>query len=153
VGAFLDEDFLLHGASARRLYHEHASSQPILDFHCHLPPEDIARDRRFDTLFDIWLAGDHYKWRAMRTNGIAERWCTGDASPYDKFLAWAATVPHSLRNPLYHWTHLELRRYFDIEELLDLASAARIWAYANERLRGEGITTTWILNRIGVGLV
>ena len=104
--SFLTDDFLLHGAAARELYHTFAAGQPILDYHCHLPVRDLATDRRFDTLFDIWLEGDHYKWRAMRANGIAERYCTGDAPPYEKFLAWARTVPRTLRNPLYHWTHL-----------------------------------------------
>ena len=104
---------------ARRLYREHAEPQPILDYHCHLPPADVASNRRFANLFEIWLEGDHYKWRAMRANGVSERYCTGDAAPYEKFLAWAATVPKCLRNPLYHWTHLELRRYFGIDELLD----------------------------------
>jgi glucuronate isomerase len=148
--AFLDDDFLLHGASARRLYHEHAAAQPILDFHSHLPPADVAADRRFETLFDVWLEGDHYKWRAMRANGIAEPYCTGDASPYDKFLAWAATVPQCVRNPLYHWTHLELRRYFGIEELLDASSAPRVWECANERLRDASFRATGILRRFDV---
>jgi glucuronate isomerase len=148
--AFLDDDFLLHGASARRLYHEHAASQPILDYHSHLLPGDLARDRRFDTLFDIWLEGDHYKWRAMRANGIAERFCTGDAAPYEKFLAWASTVPHCVRNPLYHWTHLELRRYFGIDELLDVASAPRVWACAHEWLQDESLSACGILRRFDV---
>ena len=148
--AFLDDDFLLHGASARRLYHEHAAVQPILDFHSHLPPVDVAADRRFETLFEVWLEGDHYKWRAMRANGIAERCCTGDASPYDKFLAWAATVPQCVRNPLYHWTHLELRRYFGIEELLDPSSAPRVWERANERLRDASLSATGMLRRFDV---
>ena len=111
------------------MYHDHAAGQPILDYHCHLPPADVARNRRFADLFEIWLEGDHYKWRAMRANGVPERFCTGDAAPYEKFLAWAATVPKCLRNPLYHWTHLELKRYFGIDELLDEKSAPAIWKY------------------------
>ena len=105
--SFIHEDFLLHSDAARRLYHEYAAEQPILDYHCHLSPKDIAQNRRFDDLYEIWLEGDHYKWRAMRANGVAERYCTGDATPFEKFMAWARTVPHTLRNPLYHWTHLE----------------------------------------------
>jgi glucuronate isomerase len=106
---FITEDFLLHNQTARTLYRTYAAEQPIFDYHCHLPPKDIAENRRFKDLFDIWLEGDHYKWRAMRANGVAERYCTGDAAPYEKFLAWAKTVPDTLRNPLYHWTHLELK--------------------------------------------
>src|SRR5262245_42863040 len=131
---FIHHDFLLSTPAARRLYHKFAASEPILDFHCHLSPRDIAEDRQFENLFEIWLGGDHYKWRAMRSNGLPERFCTGDASPLEKFTAWAATVPHTLRNPLYQWTHLELARYFGIFELLDESSAACIWYRANEQL-------------------
>src|SRR3989337_2321184 len=113
---------------------DQAGATPILDYHCHLPPADVARNRRFANLFEIWLEGDHYKWRAMRANGVPERFCTGDASPYDKFLAWAATVPHCLRNPLYHWTHLELRRYFGIDVLLNEHTAKEVWDEANRQL-------------------
>jgi hypothetical protein len=127
---FIHDDFLLANATARRLYHEYAAPEPILDYHCHLPPKDVAENRRFRNLFEIWLEGDHYKWRAMRANGVDERFCTGDADPWDKFLAWARTVPATLRNPLYHWTHLELKRYFGIEELLDESTARRVWDQA-----------------------
>jgi glucuronate isomerase len=109
--AFITEHFLLDNEAARRLYHEFAEQQPIFDYHCHLPAQEIAENRRFANLFEIWLEGDHYKWRAMRANGVAERFCTGGAPPYEKFMAWARTVPFTLRNPLYHWTHLELERY------------------------------------------
>src|SRR5512132_723431 len=105
---FINDDFLLQGNTARRLYQQYAFPQPILDFHSHMSSADIADDRRFNDLYELWLEGDHYKWRAMRANGIAERFCTGEAPPLDKFLAWAKTVPNTLRNPLYHWTHLEL---------------------------------------------
>src|SRR6188768_3077499 len=148
--AFIDNDFLLHTAAARRIYHEHAATQPILDYHCHLPARDIASDRRFGNLFEIWLEGDHYKWRAMRAAGVDERYCTGDAEPYDKFLAWAATVPQTLRNPLYHWTHLELRRYFGITELLNPSTAADIWRRANACLQEEGLTARGILQKFRV---
>jgi glucuronate isomerase len=134
--AFIHDDFLLSTKTARRLYHEYAEGEPILDYHCHLPPKDLAENRRFANLFEIWLEGDHYKWRAMRANGVDERYSTGDAAPYEKFMAWARTVPHTLRNPLYHWTHLELKRYFGIDELLDETSAPRIWERANAELAG-----------------
>ena len=119
--SFIHDDFLLSTKTARRLFHQFAEDQPILDYHCHLPPQDVAANRQFRNLSEIWLEGDHYKWRAMRANGIAERYCTGDAPPEEKFRAWARTVPNTLRNPLYHWTHLELKRYFGIDELLDEA--------------------------------
>lgn len=147
---FIHEDFLLQTRTARRLYHQFAETEPILDYHCHLSPRDIAENRQFKNLFEIWLEGDHYKWRAMRTNGVAERYCTGDAEPFAKFQAWAATVPHTLRNPLYHWTHLELQRYFGIDELLDEASAARIWNHANEQLAAPELSTQGILKKFRV---
>jgi glucuronate isomerase len=149
---FLTEDFLLSDDRARRLYHEFAAAQPILDYHCHLSPKDIAENRRFANLFEIWLEGDHYKWRAMRANGVAEKYCTGDASPYEKFLAWARTVPYTLRNPLYVWTHLELQRYFGITELLDESSAPAVWERANAILAGD-LTAHGILQKFGVEVV
>lgn len=150
--AFLDENFLLSNDVAERLYHEHAARQPILDYHCHLPPGDIAGNRRFNSLQEIWLEGDHYKWRAMRANGVAERYITGDASPYEKFLAWARAVPYTLRNPLYHWTHLELQRYFGITDLLDEKSAPAIWERANADL-AQDLTTHGILKKFHVEVV
>jgi glucuronate isomerase len=147
---FIDEKFLLHNRAAQRLYRQFAQKQPIFDYHCHLPPKDIADNRQFRNLFEIWLEGDHYKWRAMRANGVAEKYCTGDADPFDKFRAWAATAPHTLRNPLYHWTHLELKRYFGIDELLDEKSAARIWKKANEQLGRPELTTRGILKKFNV---
>jgi glucuronate isomerase len=150
---FIDETFLLQNRTARRLYQQFAAAEPILDFHCHLSPADIAANRQFKNLFEIWLEGDHYKWRAMRSNGVAERFCTGTAEPFAKFQAWAATVPHTLRNPLYHWTHLELKRYFGIDELLDEESAARIWKKANEQLATPRLTTHGILKQFHVTAV
>jgi len=150
---FIHEDFLLSNQSARRLYHEYAEREPILDYHCHLPPQDVAQNRQFGNLFEIWLEGDHYKWRAMRANGVDERFCTGDASPEEKFAAWARTVPYTLRNPLYHWTHLELKRYFGIEDLLDEKSAPAIWQRANELLAGNSLRAHGILRRFGVKAV
>src|SRR4051812_47835271 len=150
---FIHEVFLLSTPPARRLYHEYAEWEPILDYHCHLPPQDVAANRQFRDLFEIWLEGDHYKWRAMRADGVDERFCTGDAPPREKFLAWARTVPHTLRNPLYHWTHLELKRYFGIEELLDESSAARIWDRANELLAGDDLRAHGILRKFQVKAV
>jgi len=147
---FIHEDFLLHTRTAQRLYHTFAENEPILDYHCHLPPRDIAINRQFRNLFEIWLEGDHYKWRAMRANGVAEQYCTGDADPWEKFLAWAKTVPHTLRNPLYHWTHLELKRYFGIEELLDENSAKRIWDRANTLLATDGLRAHGIVGKFRV---
>jgi glucuronate isomerase len=145
---FLGENFLLDSESAQHLYHSYAAPQPIFDYHCHLSPKNIAENRRFNNLFEIWLEGDHYKWRAMRANGEPERYCTGDATPYEKFLVWARTVPTTLRNPLYHWTHLELQRYFNITELLNEASAPRIWEQANHAL--ESLDTRAILSKFQV---
>jgi glucuronate isomerase len=150
---FIQKDFLLGTPAARRLYHEFAEAQPIFDYHCHLSPQDIASNRQFKNLFEIWLEGDHYKWRAMRSNGVAETFCTGNASPVEKFRAWAATVPHTLRNPLYHWTHLELARYFDIHTLLDESSADTIWHDANERLTTPEFSTHGILKKFSVRCV
>ena len=147
---FIHEDFLLQTRTAARLYHQFAEAEPIFDYHCHLSPRDIAVNRQFANLFEIWLEGDHYKWRAMRANGVPERFCTGAAKPFEKFQAWAATVPRTLRNPLYHWTHLELKRYFGIDELLNEKSAARIWKRAGERLATPGLSAQGILKRFKV---
>lgn len=148
--SFIHDDFLLQTEAARRLYHGHAAPQPILDYHNHLPPADIAEDRRFANLYEIWLEGDHYKWRAMRCNGTPEALCTGDADPYEKFLAFARTVPHTLRNPLYHWTHLELKRYFGIDTLLDEGSAPSIWEEANAKLQEPAMSARGILETFEV---
>ncbi|QQE10017.1 glucuronate isomerase [Planctomycetota bacterium] len=151
--AFIHDAFLLSCAESVTLYEQYAADEPILDYHCHLPPADLVSNRRFENLYDIWLEGDHYKWRAMRSNGVAERFCTGDAEPFEKFMAWAKTVPYTLRNPLYHWSHLELKRYFDIDELLDEKSAKRIWDQANENLAGEEMNAWGILDRFNVRCV
>jgi glucuronate isomerase len=151
--SFITDRFLLRTDAAWRLYRDHAAPQPIIDYHCHLSPQDIAANRRFANLTEIWLEGDHYKWRAMRANGIPEQYCTGEADPYDKFLAWAETVPRCLRNPLYHWTHLELQRYFGITELLDRESAPSIWERANARLATDAMSVHGILEAFGVRVV
>ncbi len=150
---FIHDDFLLSNSYSRALYHQYAAAEPILDYHCHLPPGDVAANRQFANLFEIWLEGDHYKWRAMRANGIEERYCTGDAAPRDKFLAWARTVPMTLRNPLYHWTHLELARYFGIFELLDEHSGPRIWEQANAKLATAELRAHGILRKFEVRAV
>ena len=150
--AFLDDNFLLSTDVSQKLYHHYAAPQPILDYHCHLSAQDIAENHRFANLYEIWLDGDHYKWRAMRANGVAERYITGGASPYEKFLAWARTVPYTLRNPLYHWTHLELQRYFGITDLLDENSAKSVWERANPAL-AQDLTTHGILQKFRVEVV
>lgn len=147
---FIHADFLLGTRTARRLYHEFAEPEPIFDYHCHLSPQALAGDRRFHDLSEIWLEGDHYKWRAMRANGVPERFCTGNGTPLEKFKAWAATVPQTLRNPLYHWTHLELSRHFGITELLNADNAERIWAQANEQLATPEFSVHGILRKFQV---
>ncbi len=149
---FIHDNFLLQSETSERLYHEYAAAQPILDYHSHLSAIDIANNRRFKNLFEIWLEGDHYKWRAMRANGCDERFCTGSATPYEKLRAWASTVPNTLRNPLYHWTHLELKRHFDIDELLNEDTADSIWKRANTLLQGDDLTTQGILRKFNVRL-
>jgi glucuronate isomerase len=151
---FLSEDFLLESAEARTLYQEFAAPLPIIDYHCHLSPEDIANDRRFRNLTEIWLAGDHYKWRAMRTCGVDERFITGGADDWEKFLRWAETVPKTLRNPLYHWSHLELKRYFGIDGmLLDPSTAKTVWEAANSVLQTPAASARGILKAMRVEIV
>ncbi|MGF7075886.1 glucuronate isomerase [Mucilaginibacter sp. 3215] len=150
---FLDQDFLLQTKTAQRLYHEFASHQPIIDYHCHLPPDQIADDINFKNITQIWLYGDHYKWRAMRANGINEAYITGNKTDEEKFMQWAATVPYTLRNPLYHWTHLELQRYFGINELLSPASAQKIYAQCNEKLQSPEFSIRNILKSKNVEVV
>lgn len=147
---FVSEDFLLQSKMAKHLYTTYAGPEPILDYHCHLSPQDIADDRRFRDLFEICLEGDHYKWRAMRANGVSERFCTGSAEPYEKFLGWARTVPKTLRNVGYQWTHLELLRYFGIDCLLDAVTAPRVWEQANEQLRTGELSVWGILKKFRV---
>ncbi|MBN8460731.1 MAG: glucuronate isomerase [Verrucomicrobia bacterium] len=148
-----DENFLLHSATARRLFHEVAAPQPIIDYHCHLSPREISTNKRWTDLAEIWLGGDHYKWRLMRANGISEDLITGDASPREKFQAWAETVPYTLRNPIHHWTHLELQRYFDIDLLLSPATADEIWERANAKLAEADFCAHGILRKFDVKMV
>ncbi|MGB0369748.1 MAG: glucuronate isomerase [Opitutales bacterium] len=151
--SFLTEDFLLQSEPAKKLYHEYSKDEPIYDYHCHLPPEDVATNRRFENLFEIWLEGDHYKWRAMRSNGVSEDLCTGDADPYDKFLAFCETVPYTLRNPLYHWSHIELKRYFDIDLLINKDNAPAIWEQANAKLAEPDFCAHGILEKFKVKVI
>ncbi len=150
MSSFLSDDFLLHSDVARELYHDYARPQPIYDYHSHLPASQIGENKRFENLYEVWLAGDHYKWRAMRWNGVPEKFCTGDASPWEKFLAYARTVPRTLRNPLYHWTHLELKFYFGIEDLLDETTAESIWNRANAQLAEMPVHAILTKSRVAV---
>lgn len=151
---FITENFLLSTPAAVRLYHDYARAMPILDYHCHLPPREVAEDRQFENLTRIWLAGDHYKWRAMRAGGIEERYCTGDASDWEKFEKWAELVPQTLRNPLYHWTHLELKRPFGISDrLLGPQTAKSIWDECNAKLARPEFSCRGIMRQMNVVLV
>ena len=151
---FLSEDFLLHTDTAKTLYHDFAEQMPIFDYHCHLPVAEIAQNRQFENLTRIWLNGDHYKWRAMRAAGIDERFITGDATDYEKFAAWAATVPQTLCNPLYHWTHLELKRYFDISDTLLNPGASRdIYDTCSRLLQTDTFRTRGLLTRMKVKVI
>lgn len=150
---FLGDDFLLETDASIYLYEQHASKMPIIDFHNHLSPKDIAENRKFRDLTEIWLEGDHYKWRGMRTNGVPEKYCTGDASPYEKFLKWAETVPFTMRNPLYHWTHLELKNYFGVNVLLDEATAREIFDTCSTMLQQDDFSVQRLLLRNNVEVV
>ncbi|MFN0289933.1 glucuronate isomerase [Pedobacter helvus] len=147
---FLDENFLLQTETARTLYHDYAKHMPIIDYHNHLIPEQIAEDKQFENITQVWLYGDHYKWRAMRTFGIDEYYITGGASDWEKFEKWAETVPYTLRNPLYHWTHLELQRYFDVHELLSPATAKQIWDECNAKLQTKEYSVLGLLKKMNV---
>ncbi|WP_210465732.1 glucuronate isomerase [Rufibacter roseolus] len=148
--SFLDDNFLLQTKTAQTLYHEHAKHMPIIDYHCHLNPADIANDRKFRNLTQIWLEGDHYKWRAMRTNGVPERFCTGHADDFEKFEQWAKTVPLTMRNPLYHWTHMELKRPFGIQKILKPESAREIYDTATEMLQSDEFSVRGILKKMNL---
>ena len=153
VKPFMDANFLLTTETAQHLYHNHASKMPIIDYHCHLSPKMIAEDYRFKTITELWLGGDHYKWRAMRANGVNEKYITGDASDWEKFQKWAETVPYTFRNPLYHWTHLELRTAFGITETLNPESAKRIYDACNAKLAEEGMSARGLMKHYQVEVV
>ena len=151
---FMDENFLLETSTAQELYHNHAAKMPIIDYHCHLIPQMVADDHRFRSITELWLGGDHYKWRAMRTNGVDERYCTGsDTSDWEKFEKWAETVPYTLRNPLYHWTHLELKTAFGIEKLLSPKTAREIFEECNEKLKLPEYSARGLMRHYGVECV
>ncbi len=151
---FMDENFLLDTPTAQDLFHNHAAKMPIIDYHCHLIPEMVANDHQFKSITELWLGGDHYKWRAMRTNGVDERYCTGkDTSDWEKFEKWAETVPYTYRNPLYHWTHLELKTAFGIDKLLSPKTAREIFDECNEKLQQPEYTARGFMRRYNVECV
>lgn len=147
---FMDKDFLLHTETAKELYHKHAANMPIFDYHCHINPQQIADDVRFENITQIWLYGDHYKWRGMRTNGVDEKYCTGNASDWEKFEKWAETVPYTLRNPLFHWTHLELKKFFGIDKILSPETAKEIWDECNAKLQTPEFSVRGIIKMANV---
>jgi glucuronate isomerase len=151
--SFMDQDFLLKTKTAQILYHEYAKGMPLIDYHCHLSPQQIADDINFDNLTQAWLYGDHYKWRSMRTNGVHEDYCTGQKSDTEKFKYWAATVPFTMRNPLYHWTHLELQRYFGIQDILNPSSANSIYQQASEQLVTTDYSTKNLIRKMNVKVI
>lgn len=150
---FLDENFLLSNKTSQQLYHEYAKDMPVIDYHNHLSPQEMANDHRFANLTQAWLYGDHYKWRAMRTNGVPESFCTGNKSDWEKFKKWAETVPYTLRNPLYHWTHLELQRYFGVEDILNPDTAKKIYEACNEKLQTKDYSVRNLLRKMNVKLI
>lgn len=147
---FLDENFLLNSKTAQQLYHEYAAPMPVIDYHNHLPPDQISKDINFENITQAWLHGDHYKWRAMRANGVNEKYCTGNAADPEKFEQWAATVPYTVRNPLYHWTHLELQRYFNINKVFSPANAAEIYTEATNLLQTPEYSVRNLLRKMNV---
>lgn len=153
TNAFINDDFMLGSETAKKLYREHAQNQPIIDYHCHLDPKEIAEDHRFRSITELWLGGDHYKWRLLRANGVDEKYITGDASDWEKFEKWAETIPYTMRNPMYHWTHLELKRVFDIDALLKPESAREIFDTANVMLARPEFSARGLMRRFGVEVV
>ena len=147
TSGFINDNFILRNETARKLYHEHAEKLPIIDFHNHLNPQEIYEDKTYENLTEVWLGGDHYKWRAMRANGVSEKLITGSGDDYDKYLAYADTIESAFGNPLYHWTHLELKRYFDIDETLDSESAEEIWNKTSEKLKDPDFTVQNLLRK------
>lgn len=151
--AFLDADFLLENETAKTLYHQYAAKMPIIDYHCHVIPAEIAENRKFDNLAQAWLGGDHYKWRLMRANGVDEKYITGDASDYDKFFAFASTMPKAIGNPVYHWCHLELQRYFDCALPINAKNAPAIWDACNKKLQEDGMRVRGLITQSNVDTV
>ncbi len=151
--AFMDKDFLLSTETAKELYHEFAAKQPILDYHCHIVPQEIAEDRRFDNITQVWLGADHYKWRQMRSNGVEERYITGDATDKEKFIKWAETLEMAIGNPLYHWSHLELRNYFGYEGVLNGDTAEEVWEICNKKLQEPDMSARGLIKKSNVTLL
>lgn len=151
--AFMDEEFLLQTPAAQKLYHDYAEMLPIVDYHCHIDPAEICADRQYETITDVWLGGDHYKWRAMRASGVPERYITGNASPDEKFQKWAETLPNLIGNPLYHWSHLELKRYFGITETLHAGNAQEIYAHCNAMLKRPELSVRGIIRQSNVQVI
>lgn len=151
--AFMDKDFLLETETARKLYHEYAAKMPILDYHCHISPQEIAEDRKFDNITRVWLGGDHYKWRQMRSNGVEERYITGDAPDREKFQKWAGTLEKAIGNPLYHWSHLELQRYFGYTGALNGETAEEVWNLCNTKLQEDGMSARNLIRQSNVKLI
>lgn len=150
---FMDENFLLSNQTAIDLYHKYAKDMPIIDYHCHIDPKEIYENKKFKNITEAWLYGDHYKWRAMRSNGIDEKYITGDGSDYDKFVAWSKTLPMAIGNPLYHWAHLELQRFFGIYDVIDEDTAPLIWEKANKLLNGEGFNVRDLIKKSNVKVI
>lgn len=151
--AFMDEDFLLSNETARTLYHQYAKHMPIIDYHCHLSPQEVCENKTYRTITEVWLSADHYKWRAMRAKGIDENYITGDGDDYGKFLAYAKTLPDAIGNPLYHWSHLELKRYFGVDEVLNEKTAPAIWEKVNAKLNSEGYSARDFINKSNVEVI
>lgn len=151
--AFMDKDFLLETETAQKLYHEYAAKMPILDYHCHINPQEIAEDRKFENITQVWLGADHYKWRQMRSNGVEEKYITGDASDREKFQKWAETLERAIGNPLYHWSHLELQRYFGYYGALNGETAEEVWNLCNAKLQEDGMSARNLIRQSNVTLV
>lgn len=150
---FMDENFLLSNSESERLYHEYSKNMPIIDYHCHINPKEILEDKKFENITQVWLYGDHYKWRQMRTFGIDEKYITGDGSDYEKFLAWAKTISFAIGNPLYHWTHLELKRFFGVDEVLNEKTAPAIWEKVNKQLSSDEFTVRELIKKSNVKVI
>ena len=150
---FMDKDFMLNTETAKKLYHEYAENMPIVDYHCHINPQEIYEDRKFDNITQVWLGGDHYKWRQMRSNGIDEKYVTGDSTDREKFQAWAETMPKLIGNPLYHWSHLELRKYFGYQGYLNGDTAEEVWNLCNAKLQEDGMTVRNLIRQSNVKLI
>lgn len=150
---FMDKDFLLSNETAKTLYHDYAAKMPIIDYHCHINPAEIAENKQFKNITEVWLGGDHYKWRAMRSNGVDEKYITGDATDREKFQKWAETLPKAIGNPLYHWTHLELRKYFGYEGVLNGETAEEVWNLCNEKLQSGNLNVRDIIDMSDVKVI